>query len=58
MFLELDKYVWAYGCLYMALLKAMYGCVQVSVLWYALIRREIKKMGYTVSETDKCLFVK
>jgi hypothetical protein len=40
------------------MLKAMYGCVQASALWYALIRSEIEKMGYTVSETDKCVFVK
>jgi hypothetical protein len=40
------------------MLKAMYGCVQASALWYALIRSEIENMGYTVSETDKCVFIK
>jgi hypothetical protein len=25
------------GCIYTLLLKAMYGCVQASALWYALI---------------------
>ncbi len=36
----------------------MYGCIQASALWYAYIRREIEKMGYMASETDRCVFVK
>jgi hypothetical protein len=27
-------------------------------LWYAFIRREIERMGYTASETNRCVFVK
>jgi hypothetical protein len=55
---ELDEYRWRDECLYTVMIKAMYGCVQASALWYALIRSEIVSMGYTVSETDKCVFVK
>jgi hypothetical protein len=40
------------------MLKAMYGCVQASALWYALICYEIEKMNYLASETDNCVFVK
>jgi hypothetical protein len=36
----------------------MYGCIQASALWYAFIRREIERMGYTASETNRCVFVK
>jgi hypothetical protein len=58
MYPELDEFQWKDDCLYTIMLKAMYGCVQASALWYALIRYEIKKMGYQVSETDPCVFVK
>jgi hypothetical protein len=55
---ELDEFLWRDQCIYTVMLKAMYGCVQASALWYALIRSEIEKMGYMVSETDKCVFIK
>ena len=46
------------GCLYTKLLKAMYGCVQASALWYALIRKLLEDFGYAVSKTDPCVFRK
>jgi hypothetical protein len=46
------------GCLYTILLKAMYGCMQASALWYAMIRAELKKLGYSVGPTEPCVFVK
>jgi hypothetical protein len=55
---EFDEFIWRDGCLYTVLLKAMYGCIQASALWYAYIWKEIEKMGYTTSETDRCVFVK
>jgi hypothetical protein len=55
---EFDDFIWRDGCLYMVLLKAMYGCIQASALWYAFIRREIERMGCTVGESDKCVFTK
>jgi hypothetical protein len=58
MYPELDEFQWKDDSLYTIMLKAMYGCVQASALWYALIRYEIKKMGYQVSETDPCVFAK
>lgn len=45
-------------CLYTLLLKAMYGCVQASALWYALIKAELESLGYEVGPTDPCVFVK
>jgi hypothetical protein len=55
---ELNVFQWQDQCIYTVMLKAMYGCVQASALWYALIRSEIEKMGYGISETDKCVFIK
>ena len=55
---EFNEFIWDDSCLYTILLKAMYGCVQESALWYALIRSVIEGMNYTVSETDKCVFMK
>jgi hypothetical protein len=46
------------GCLYTLLLKAMYGCVQASALWYALIRSFLEELGYECSPTDRCVFRK
>jgi hypothetical protein len=58
MYPELDEFQWKDQCLYTVMLKAMYSCVQASALWYVLIRSEFKKMGYRVSDTNKCLFIK
>jgi len=58
MYPEFNEFIWDDNCLYTILLKAMYGCVQASALWYALIRSIIEGMNYTVSETDKCVFMK
>jgi hypothetical protein len=40
------------------MLKAMYGCVQASALWYALIRSVLEGFGYEASKTDQCVFRK
>ena len=36
----------------------MYGCIQASALWYALIRSELESLGYKVGAMDPCVFVK
>jgi len=58
MFPELKKYVEEDDCLYTLMLKAIYGCVQASALWCALICRTLEEGGYEVSETDRCVFRK
>jgi hypothetical protein len=58
MFPDLQKYVEEDDCLYTLMLKAIYGCVQASALWYALIRRTLEEGGYEVSQTDRCVFRK
>jgi len=58
LFPNLKKMVEEDECLYTVLLKAMYGCVQASALWYAMIKAELEKLGYSVGPTDPCVFVK
>jgi hypothetical protein len=55
---DLQKYVKEDDCLYTLMLKAIYGWVQASALWYALIRRTLEEGGYEVSQTDRCVFRK
>jgi hypothetical protein len=58
LFPEMKKNIEEDNCLYTLMLKAVYGCVQASALWYALIRRTLEEGGYEISETDRCVFHK
>jgi hypothetical protein len=58
MFPELGDMLEEDGCLYTLLLKAMYGCIQASALWYELIKLFLVELGYECSETDRCVFRK
>jgi hypothetical protein len=58
LFPNLKGLVEADGSLYTLMLKAMYGCIQASALWYALIRKFLEDQGYQVSETNRCVFRK
>jgi hypothetical protein len=58
MFTELGSMLEEDGCLYTLLLKAMYGCIQASALWYKLIKSFLVELGYECSETDRCVFSK
>jgi hypothetical protein len=55
---ELVEMVEKDGCLYMEMLKAMYGCIQASALLYALIKKFLEDLGYEASEVDPCIFQK
>jgi hypothetical protein len=37
------------------MLKAMYGCVQASLLWYKLLVQVLEDIGFKVSEVDRCV---
>jgi hypothetical protein len=41
--------------MYVKMLKAMYGCVQASLLWYRLLVKVLSEIGFTVSEVDRCV---
>jgi hypothetical protein len=36
----------------------MYGCIEASALWYALIKSFLEELRYKCSEMDKCMFRK
>ncbi len=55
---HLKEMVEADGYLYTEMLKAMYGSIQASAPWYALIRKFLEDLGYEVCETDQCVFRK
>ena len=50
--LGIKKYVMKRGALYCQLLKALYGCIQVSELWYKKLTKFLKEQGYEQSPTD------
>jgi len=43
------------GSLLNQILKAMYGCVQASSLWFTLLTKLLFSQGYVASETDRCV---
>jgi len=58
LFPDMEKMVDKDGCLYTRMLKAIYGCVHASALWYLEIRKFLEGLGYVGSETDRCVFRK
>jgi hypothetical protein len=40
------------------LLKALYGCVESSKLWYDDVRKELIKLGFTHNPEDECVLNK
>lgn len=54
----IKTYVTADGILYCQLLKALYGCVQASRLWYNKLTRFLRTLGYEASLTDPCVMRK
>ncbi len=51
----LQKYVSKDGRLYCKLLKALYGCVQASKLWFEKLMKVLRDEGYQHSPTDPCV---
>mmetsp|Transcript_2609 Transcript_2609/g.3980 ORF Transcript_2609/g.3980 Transcript_2609/m.3980 type:complete len:661 (+) Transcript_2609:626-2608(+) len=54
----IKKYVTAEGTLYCRLLKALYGCVKASNLWYNKLTAFLRSLGYEHSPTDPCVLRK
>ena len=55
---ELNKYLSIQGTLTVRLKKALYGLKTSGKLWYETICPVLLSLGYTRSNTDKCLFFK
>jgi hypothetical protein len=51
----LKKYVQKDGVLYCRLLKALYGCMQASKLWFNKLTRVLRHEGYELSPADPCV---
>jgi hypothetical protein len=41
--------------LYVRLIKAIFGCVQLALLWYKLFCLHLKKMGFVLNPYDPCI---
>ena len=54
----IQKYVTKDGTLYCQLLKALYGCVQASKLWYNKLTKFLFSLSYEHSLTDPCIMRK
>jgi hypothetical protein len=55
---ELEKMVESNGCLYTILLKVFYGCMHANALWYVLVRKVLKDLGYEVGPIGPCMLMK
>jgi hypothetical protein len=53
---KLADYVSKDGVLHCKLLKALYGCVQASKLWYLKLSQFLEREGYQKCEVDPCIF--
>ena len=51
----LRKYMHKDGVLYCRLLKALYGCVQASKLWFNKLTKVLHREGYEHSPADPCV---
>ena len=56
--LGIKKYVTQDGKLYCHLLKALYGCIQASKLWFNKLTRFLRTQGYESPPTDPCVMQK
>jgi hypothetical protein len=54
-FPEYKQFVTKEGTMFTKMLKAMYGCVQASLLWYKLLIKVLGSIGFVVSEVDRCV---
>jgi hypothetical protein len=54
-FPEYADFVMQNGTMYVKMLKAMYGCVQASHLWYKLLIKVLSGIGFVVCEVDRCV---
>ncbi len=54
-FPEYADFVTNNGTMYVRMLKAMYGCVQASLLWYKLLVKVLTGIGFVVCEVDRCV---
>ena len=42
-------------CLYVKVLRALYGCLKSALLWYNLYSSTLIKMGFKINDYDRCI---
>ena len=42
-------------CLYMRVLRALYGCIESALLWYELYSSTLMKLGFKINPYDRCV---
>ncbi len=52
---ELQKFVTKEGMIYTKLMKALYGCIQSSRLWFERLTKVLRREGYVHCPTDPCV---
>jgi len=52
------KFIEHNGCMVVELDKALYGCVEASLLWYNDLCAKLVEYGFTANPYDKCVFNK
>jgi hypothetical protein len=52
---EYSRFIDRKGNLYVEMLKAMYGCVQASLLWHRLLVKVLKEIGFEQCVVDPCV---
>jgi histone deacetylase 1/2 len=55
---QYNRFVRADGSIVVKLLKALYGCVQSSKVWYDTLTQKLGGMGYQMNPQDPCVFNK
>jgi hypothetical protein len=49
-----DRFLLEDGSVVVKLLKALYGCIESSKLWFEDLREELVKMGFAHNQKDHC----
>jgi len=55
---EYGQYLDESGCMVVELDKALYGCVEASLLWYNDLRSKLVDFGFVANPYDQCVFNK
>jgi hypothetical protein len=55
---ELSGYLDHRGRAYVRLMKALYGCIESSKLWYIELRKALESFGFVANKEDPCVFNK
>ena len=52
---EINKKGKQIKCLYVRVLRALYGCLESAFLWYELYLNTLKKLGFKINPYDRCV---